>query len=217
MPPETWLAADGTAVSIRPIRAADLALEVEFARRLSPRSLYQRLMSTRTPSLEELRRFADIDPERELALIATVRAGDRERQVGVVRYVREPSTERAEIAIVLADEWQGRGLGTRLLRGLIAAARKAKLQCLTGTALSTNDAVLALGRKLGFLLEADPRSATVTHLTLDLARAPLLDEVAGAARGDEDVSADEARTGQGARPVSDSCVVTPATPRSPLP
>ncbi|HXZ52714.1 MAG TPA: GNAT family N-acetyltransferase, partial [Burkholderiales bacterium] len=88
MPPETWLAADGTAVSIRPIRAADLALEVEFARRLSPRSLYQRLMSTRTPSLEELRRFADIDPERELALIATVRAGDRERQVGVVRYVR---------------------------------------------------------------------------------------------------------------------------------
>lgn len=169
MPAETWVAADGTAVTIRPIRAADLALEVEFARRLSPRSLYQRLMSARTPTLEELRRYTDIDTERELALIATVRAGGRERQVGVVRYVREPSTERAEIAIVLADDWQGRGLGTRLLRGLIAAARVAGVRCLTGTALSTNDAVLALGRKLGFELTADPGSATVTNLTLDLA------------------------------------------------
>ena len=169
MPAETWLAADGTAVTIRPIGAADLVLEVEFARRLSPRSLYQRLMSSRTPSLEELRRFTDIDPERELALIATVHAGGRERQVGVVRYVSEPSRACAEIAIVLADEWQGRSLGTRLLLDLIAAAREAGVRCLTGTALSTNDAVLALGRKLGFRLAADPCSATVTHLTLDLA------------------------------------------------
>ena len=164
----TWLAADGTVVTIRPIRPADLALEVEFASRLSFRSRYQRLMSARTPSLEELRRFTDIDPEREQALIASVRAGRRERQVGVVRYVREAAPERAEIAIVLADDWQGRGLGTRLLLDLIAAAREAGVRYLTGTALSTNEAVLALGRKLGFRLAADGRSATVTHLTLDL-------------------------------------------------
>jgi GNAT superfamily N-acetyltransferase len=169
VPAETWVAADGTAVSIRPIRTADLALEVEFARGLSPHSLYQRLMSARTPSLEELRRFAEIDPERERALVATVIAGGRERQIGVARYVSDASTARAEIAIVLADDWQGRGLGTRLLLGLIAAARDAGVRCLTGTAFSTNDAVLALGRKLGFQLAADPRSATVTNLTLDLA------------------------------------------------
>ena len=123
---ERWAAADGTAVTIRPIRAADLALEFEFASALSFRTRYQRLMSARTPSLEELRRFTEIDPERELALIATVRAEGRERQVGVVRYVREASPERAEIAIVLADDWQGRGLGTRLLLGLIAAASEAE-------------------------------------------------------------------------------------------
>lgn len=168
-PPAAWRAADGDVVSIRPIRAADLALEVEFVKGLSFHSRYQRLMSTRMPSLEELRRFTHIDPERELALVATVRAGGRERQVGVARCVRETSPERAEVAIVLADDWQGRGLGTRLLRGLIAAARDAGVRCLTGTALSTNDAVLALGRKLGFRLAADPRSATVTTLTLDFA------------------------------------------------
>lgn len=166
--PATWPAADGTAVTIRPIRAADLALELEFANALSFRSRYQRLMSARTPSLEELRRFVDIDPERELALIATVRDGGRERQIGVVRYVKETSGERAEIAIVLADDWQGRGLGRRLLLELIAAAGDAGVRYLTGTALSTNVAALALGRKLGFQLAADARSATVTNLTLDL-------------------------------------------------
>lgn len=165
---ERWAAADGTAVTIRPIRAADLALEFEFASALSFRTRYQRLMSARTLTIEELRRFTEIDPERELALIATVRAEGRERQVGVVRYVREASPERAEIAIVLADDWQGRGLGTRLLLGLIAAASDAGVRCLTGTALSTNEAVLALGRKLGFRLAADARTATVTNLTLDL-------------------------------------------------
>lgn len=169
-PPETWLAADGTAVSIRPICAADLALEVEFVAGLSRHSLYQRLMSARTPSLEELRRFADVDPERELALIATVQADGRERQVGVVRYVRDSSPEQAEIAVVLADEWQRRGLGTRLVLGLIDAARNAGVRLLTGSALSTNEPVLALGRKLGFRLAADPRSATVTNLALDISQ-----------------------------------------------
>jgi RimJ/RimL family protein N-acetyltransferase len=169
-PPETWPAADGSVVTIRPIRAADLALEVEFVNGLSRHSLYQRLMSARTPSLEELRRFTDVDPERELGLIATVRAGGRERQVGVARYVRESSPERAEIAIVLADEWQGRGLGTRLMLGLIRAAGSAGVRRLAGTALSTNEPVLALARKLGFRLTADPRSAKVTNLTLDLSR-----------------------------------------------
>jgi len=167
-PPQTWLAADGTAVNIRPICAADLALEVEFVAGLSQRSLYQRLMSARTPTLEELRRFADVDPERELGLVATVQTEGRERQVGVVRYVRESSPERAEIAVVLADEWQGRGLGTRLVLSLITAARNAGVRRLAGTALSTNEPALALGRKLGFRLAADPRSATVTNLTLDL-------------------------------------------------
>lgn len=169
-PPETWRAADGTAVTIRPIRAADLALEVAFVDALSRRSLYQRLMSARTPSLEELRRFTDVDPERELGLIATVRAEGHERQVGVVRYVRDSSPQQAEIAIVLADEWQGRGLGRRLMLALIRAARSAGVRQLAGTVLSTNEPALALARKLGFRLAADPRSATVTNLKLDLAQ-----------------------------------------------
>ena len=87
--PEAWVAADGTVISIRPISAADLALEQEFVNGLSPATGYQRLMSGRRPSLEELRRFTDIDYERELALIATTQVQGSERQIGVARYVKE--------------------------------------------------------------------------------------------------------------------------------
>src|SRR4249920_4165931 len=115
---ETWVAADGTVVTIRPISAADLALEQEFVEGLSASTGYQRLMSARHLSLEELRHLTDIDPERELALIATTLVEDRERQIGVARYVKEPRSSDAEFAIVLSDDWQRRGLGSRLLATL---------------------------------------------------------------------------------------------------
>jgi acetyltransferase len=166
---ETWAAADGTVVTIRPIGAADMALEQEFVDGLSPVTSYQRLMSGRRPSLEELRRFTDIDPERELALIATTTVQGAERQIGVARYVKDPSSGDAEFAIVLSDDWQRRGLGTRLLERLLAAARSRGVQRLVGTTLSVNAGMLALGRNFGFKLAADPRSAIVTNLTLDLA------------------------------------------------
>ena len=165
---ETWLAADGTAVTIRPICAADLALETEFVNRLSAASGYHRLMSGRRPSVDELKRFTDIDPERELALIATTLASERERQVGVARYVKDSSPGRAEFAIVLSDQWQRRGLGTKLVLSLIDVAKRRGVRWLVGTTLSTNTGMLELGRKLGFQLAADPRSAIVTNLSFDL-------------------------------------------------
>jgi len=170
--PETWAAADGTVVTIRPIRAEDLALEQEFVSGLSRHTGYQRLMSVRRPSLEELVRFTDIDHERELALIATTPVEGRERQIGVARYVNESSPGDAEFAIVLSDDWQGRGLGTRLLTSLVVAARRHGVRRLVGTTLAVNAGMLALGRKLGFKLTSDPSSATITNLTLDLAAWP---------------------------------------------
>ena len=169
--PETWVAADGTVITIRPIRE-DLALEREFVSGLSTHTGYQRLMSARRPSLEELVRFTDIDHERELALIATTPVQGREPQIGVARYVRESSPGDAEFAIVLSDDWQGRGLGTKLLMSLVVAARSHGVRRLVGTTLSVNSGMLALGRKLGFKLATDSRSATITNLTLNLAAWP---------------------------------------------
>jgi L-amino acid N-acyltransferase YncA len=165
---ETWTADDATRVTIRPIRAADLALELEFVSALSADTRYLRLMTTRRPSLEELRRFTDIDYEREWALIATTRQQGRERQIGVARYVRLSTPGVAEAAIVVSDAWQGRGLGTRLLTGLIAAASRRGVRRLVGMTLAANSRMLALGHRLGFTSSRDAHSATVVHLTLEL-------------------------------------------------
>ena len=175
--PETWVAADGTVITIRPIRPEDLALEQAFVNGLSTHTGYQRLMSARRPSLEDLVRFTAIDRERELALIATTSVHGREREIGVARYVKESSPGDAEFAIVLSDDWQGRGLGTKLLMSLAVAARGDGVRRLVGMTMSLNSGMLALGRKLGFALARDPRSAAITNLTLELDRPlPLIDK-----------------------------------------
>ena len=166
---ETWLAEDRTAVTIRPISAADLTLEQEFVNGLSPSTGYQRLMSARKLSLEELIRLTNIDTEHELALIATTPVLGREREIGVARYVKEGTCGEAEFAIVLSDDWQGRGLGSKLLASLIAAAKRHGVRRLFGMTMSTNEGMLALGRKLGFKVASDPGSATIKILTLDFA------------------------------------------------
>ena len=165
----TWTARDGRSVTIRPIRAADFALERAFVDGLSTATGYQRLMSTRRPSNEEIRRFTDIDPERELALIAVTVVDGTERQVGVARYVKDEHTpDEAEFAVVLSDAWQRCGLGTKLLTALVDAARSQGVRRLVATTLSANSGMLALARRMGFRLELNPASATITNLTVDL-------------------------------------------------
>ena len=163
-----WTAADGVAATIRPIRPSDLTLEREFVDGLSRRTSYQRLLSARHLSDEEIRRFTEVDGNREFALIATTSHQDREREVGVVRYVKEPASDAAEFAIVLSDDWQGRGLGRRLLGELIAAAKRGGVRRLYGTTLSENAAMIALAQSLGFVVTVDRDIATMTNMTLDL-------------------------------------------------
>lgn len=156
-------------VTVRPISAMDFALEREFVDGLSAATGYQRLMSTRRLSDDEIRRFTDIDPAREVALVAVTLTDGRERQVGVARYVKDERIPGdAEFAIVLADDWQRCGLGTRLLGCLIDAAKSGGIRRLVATTQSANAGMLALARRMGFRLALNPGSASITDLTLDL-------------------------------------------------
>jgi len=134
---------------------------------LSPTTGYKRLLSGRKLSLDEIRRFTAIDPECEYALIATITIDDEERQIGVVRYVKEACADEAEFAIVLADDWQGRGLGTEMLASLIAAAKRHGVRRLKGTTLAENREMIALARKLGFRATS-AGAALETSLVLEL-------------------------------------------------
>ena len=146
----TWRAPDGTLITLRPIEAGDFALEQAFVAGLSAATGYKRLLSSRRLSREEIKRFTDVDPECEFGVIATTVYDGVEQQVGVARYVKQACADEAEFAIVLSDDWQGRGLGGVLLSLLIAEARQRGVRRLVGTTLSENNGMLALARKLGF-------------------------------------------------------------------
>jgi acetyltransferase len=169
---ETIRLRDGARLTIRPIRSSDYRLELDFIRGLSARSAYQRLLSPRKLRADEVKRLVNIDYARELALIATTEVEGDVRQVGVARYVPEADGTSCDFAIVIADAWQGRGLGEQLLRALLRAAAGAGVPALTGLTLSANDPMRALARKVGFALSRDPHDATVVQLRLSLQRVP---------------------------------------------
>jgi len=166
---------DGTPLTVRPICADDYRLELEFVRGLSARSAYQRLLSPRKLRAAELQRLVRIDYGRELALIATAVVDGQVRQIGVARYAPEPDGASCDFGIVVADAWQGRGLGEVLLRALVRAAALAGVPELSGLTLAANHAMRELARKIGFSVHRDPLDATVVQLRLPLPQRPRAD------------------------------------------
>jgi len=159
---------DGSPLTIRPICSDDYRLELDFIRGLSARSGYQRLLSPRKLSAREIERFVRIDYARELALIALAVVDGAVQQVGVARYAPEPDGASCDFGIVIADAWQGRGLGESLLRALVRAATQAGVPQLTGLTLASNYAMRELARRVGFSVQRDPDDATVVQLRLPL-------------------------------------------------
>ncbi|BAU47657.1 acetyl-CoA synthetase [Sulfurifustis variabilis] len=148
---------DGTDIVIRPIRPEDAEIEQTFVRKLSSRSKYFRFMQTlRELTPEMLVRFTQIDYDRELALIAVTRQDGHDVEIGVTRYVLNPDGESGEFALVVADEWQAKGIGSRLLGALIDAARSRGLRSIDGEVLEENAPMLHLVRKLGFEVHPSP-------------------------------------------------------------
>lgn len=157
--------ADGSAVTIRPIRPEDAEIEQEFVRNLSDESRYFRFLDAlRELSPRMLSHFTRVDYDRHLALIAVTEREGRETQIAVARYVVSDDRERCEFAIVVANDWQQTGLGTRLMRALMAAARGAGVRIMHGGVLAGNAKMLALMAKLGFNArfdQNDPRMMQV--------------------------------------------------------
>jgi acetyltransferase len=147
---------DGSRLRVRPIRPEDAAAEVAFVAGLSDESRYLRFMyhlHELTPRM--LARFTQVDYDRELALIALAGKPGDEKIVGVARYVANPDRESAEFAVVVADAWQGRGLGRALMGKLIASAKRRGFHRLIGSILGINASMQKLVRALGFRLRAD--------------------------------------------------------------
>lgn len=154
---------------LRPLRREDLELEEAFIARLSPQTLYLRTQYyVQMPSKRDLERLLDLDYHDRLAVAALVDTPAGPAIVGVSRYARLEGTRRAECAIVVADDWQGRGLGTELMQVLAEAARARGIECLEGTTLAENQRITAWAQRFGFSARTEPNSGGLLKITLDL-------------------------------------------------
>ena len=161
---------DGTAITLRPIRPEDAEMEQEFVKRLSADSRYFRFMGSMrelTPAM--LLRFTQIDYDREMAFVAVRESGGRELEIAVARYATNPDGETCEFAMVVADDWQRRGLGWRMMKLLIKVARERGLQAMIGHVLPNNTAMLALCAQLGVEITDSGGELIMKRVTLPLA------------------------------------------------
>lgn len=148
---------DGQTVTIRPISPEDAEHEQEFVKKLSPETKYFRFMNTlRELSQSQLVRLTQIDYDREMAFVALTEVAGEEVQVGVARYAMNPDGESCEFAIVVADDWQGKGLARRLMGVIIDTASARGVKYMNGDFLAENRRMLQFVTSLGFVLSAHP-------------------------------------------------------------
>jgi acetyltransferase len=173
---QLWPMTGGGEYTVRPIHPDDASMLQDLMHHLSPESRYFRFVSSITelpPSM--LARFTLIDYDREMALVAVIKdrhAGEdgeiteTERIVGVSRYITNPDQSSCEFALVIADDFNGKGLGSRLMLSIMDVARDKGLTEIDGLVLANNPGMLKLMRSLGFSIKAfpeDPDFKIVTH------------------------------------------------------
>lgn len=161
-----WQLSDGTDVTLRPLRAEDADMLQAFVQcSMSEESRYFRFMETlRELSPAMLSRFTQLDYDREMALVATAEISGKETQLGVARYVINPDAESCEFAMAVADAWQGRGIGHKLMDGLMDVAREKGLSFMEGEVMANNKPMIDLATGLGFTvspLTGDPSIRTL--------------------------------------------------------
>ena len=160
---------DGTPVVIRPINKSDAERERAFIEGLSPESRYFRfLQNMKHPSAELIRRFTEVDQKRDIALVALMGAGKDQRIVGVSRYSHCDDGDVCECAVTVADEWQGKGLGTLLMRHLIEMAREQGVESLYSLDIAENRPMQELAAHLGFQRSVDDDDPSLVEHRLEL-------------------------------------------------
>ncbi len=166
----------GGEYTLRPIHPDDALMLQQLVNALSPESRYFRFISSMIelpPSM--LARFTLIDYDREMALVAVVKERsasadgevvETERIVGVSRYITNPDKSSCEFSLVVADDFSGKGVGSRLMESIMDVARDKGLAEIEGLVLATNTGMLRLMRSLGFTIKQfadDPDFKLVTH------------------------------------------------------
>ena len=173
---QVWPMRGGGQYTIRPIRPDDATMLQTLVRSLSPESRYFRFVSSLSelpPSM--LSRFTLIDYDREMALVAIQQTREAqadgsftttERIIGVSRFVTNVDGTTCEFALVVADDFGGKGIGSRLMLSIMEVAREKGLAEIEGLVLTNNPGMLRLMKSLGYAIKPFAEDADfrlVTH------------------------------------------------------
>ncbi|MEM3356665.1 MAG: GNAT family N-acetyltransferase, partial [Candidatus Bathyarchaeia archaeon] len=149
-----WKMRDGRTVLLRPIKPEDEPLWLEMFQNFSEESIRFRFFQIIKDTPHEVRvRYCNIDYDREIAIVAELNENGRKRILGVVRVSLEPDRKTGEIAFIVADPWQGLGLGTKMVDHVIDICKDMGVENLFGIMLPDNQRAISLLKKMGFTLK----------------------------------------------------------------
>ncbi|MQA76397.1 MAG: GNAT family N-acetyltransferase [Solirubrobacterales bacterium] len=160
---------DGVSLLVRPIEAADKEALRHGFEHLSPESRYRRFLAPiKELTRHDLRYFTEVDHRDHEALVAVAPSAE---PVAVARYVRlRERPEAADVAVTVADEWQGRGVGTALLERLARRAITAGIIRFVGVCLAANEDMIELLRDLGPAVTRRHAGGSVIEVEVELPR-----------------------------------------------
>jgi RimJ/RimL family protein N-acetyltransferase len=156
---------DGSKALIRPVRAEDAEDLLKMFTTLSPETVYNRFFKLRRPfTIEEVQKMTSINFDEEFALVASPLQASELKIIGDARYYVEDKI-RAEVAIVVQDKWQLKGLGTAMLQHLINIGRERNIREFYIYVLSDNAVMIHVAKKLGFKLKSQSYGISRFDLT----------------------------------------------------
>ncbi len=164
-----YLTANGANVTIRPIRPEDAKMEKDFVARLSEKTKYFRYhqaLQELTP--EMLVRFTQIDYDKEMAFVAVTDDPNLPDELGVGRYSIMPDGHSVEFAIVVADDCQRLGIGSKIMKTLMQTAKNKGMLSFEAEVLKDNEPTLEMVKKLGFSIEPIAGKNDVIRAVKDL-------------------------------------------------
>ncbi|HEY6585758.1 MAG TPA: bifunctional acetate--CoA ligase family protein/GNAT family N-acetyltransferase [Candidatus Methanoperedens sp.] len=151
-----WKLRDGRTVILRPIKPEDEPLWLEMFHNFSQESIHFRLFQTIIEPIahEFSARYCNIDYDRELAIVAEIEDGGKRKMLGVVRLNIDPAENAGEISFIVADPWQGQGLGSKMVDYMIEICRDKQLDKVSAVMLSDNYRAIKLFQEMGFTIES---------------------------------------------------------------
>jgi acetyltransferase len=148
-----WKLRDGRTVLLRPIKPEDEPLWLEMFQNFSEESIRYRFFQIIKDTPHEVRvRYCNIDYDREIAVVAELTENGRRKILGVARVSLEPDRKAGEIAFIIADPWQGLGLGTKMVDHAIEICEDMGVETLYAIMLPDNYRAMSLMKKMGFTL-----------------------------------------------------------------